>query len=209
MSVQLNSIYRQFSLTIRIGRSNVIGDSDQWTDYSSLVPREFRVNLASLEIYNGQQVVSGKFPFTGLCNPTYVYADDLNRTNLLRGSRFLQTDYAFVFVDPLGREAEFPSSETTQNAGMSIDFILQRYASGQSLPVQNRNMRADSDHMSDSEMKQVRVISDVFEAQQYIRDVQARDAASKEAKADAPSISSPVSGSAGKEPSAADPTKQD
>lgn len=188
---------------MRIGRhSHIIGPKGEFDDFSNFIPRQERVNLASTELYNDVASLGlNAYPFKGqmavsqdLTGPVYW------KTNQLRGSTFLQTQLSSLFVDPSGAESVWPESSTTQNAGMSIDFILQRYASGQSLPVQNRNMRADSDYMSDQDMKKVRVISDVFEAQQYIRDVKAREAAQKEAKADAPSSSG--SGSADQEPSA-------
>lgn len=69
-------------------------------------------------------------------------------------------------------------SRTAQNAGMSVEYILQRYASGQALPVMNRNSMSDSQRgLSEEDMKNIRVIENEMDAQQYVRDVRAAEAA--------------------------------
>lgn len=89
----------------------------------------------------------------------------------------LQSDLQFILVDPSGLQVN-ERSRTAQNAGMSVEYILQRYASGQALPVMNRNSMSDSQRgLSEEDMKNIRVIENEMDAQQYVRDVRAAEAA--------------------------------
>lgn len=94
------------------------------------------------------------------------------------------TAFQRLLTDPSGSTSRFPQSRTAQNAGMSIEYILERYASGTALPVQTRNMMSDSKRgLSLDDMKKVRTIENEMDAESYIRDVNARKAADDAAKA--------------------------
>lgn len=103
-------------------------------------------------------------------------SDTLNAQELCANSLLL-THFSNYLVNPTGNGnyTEEDYQKVSQNAGMSIEEILQRFARGQAVPV-GRAMRADSSNMSEAEMLNVKSINDKFEATEYIRTTEARKA---------------------------------
>lgn len=184
---------RQFTTTFRIKKGTLNTDPTVNGSYDKLrtIQQEYNGLLLSLGYPDPEDILVfiNYFLILDTSSPSSAqllasFSDYGTSGNSLPevalSSQVLQIpEFQLFLVHPSIYETE--RSRTAQNAGMSVEYILQRYASGQALPVMNRNSMSDSQRgLSEEDMKNIRVIENEMDAQQYVRDVRAAEVAQAE-----------------------------
>lgn len=169
-----------YNVKFRVKRNMYLSLADGMT-IRQLVPIIGTLDGDRLDLLNfvirpgsGQSVLS---VFKNQQNYSKLQTSDTLNSQELCANSLLLTHFANYLVNPSGNGnyTEEDYQKVSQNAGMSIEYILQRFAKGQSVPV-GRAMRADSSNMSEAEMLKAKAITDKFEATEYIRTTEARNA---------------------------------